>query len=80
MALRIEQEHAAAVAYLRISKEKSSVDEVEKMISSPDVSFTTVPQNTMKYAEFMFRTGAMKSKPASWKDLFFPNVHDATGS
>ncbi|MFM0644608.1 ABC transporter substrate-binding protein [Paraburkholderia bryophila] len=72
--------HAAAVAYLRISKEKSSVDEVEKMISSPDVSFTTVPQNTIKYADFMARTGLIKSRPQSWKDMFFPTAQSLSGS
>lgn len=72
--------HAAAVAYLRISKEKSSVDEVEKMISSPDVSFTTVPQNTIKYADFMARTGLIKAKPQSWKDMFFPTAQSLQGS
>jgi hypothetical protein len=33
-----------------------------------------------KYAEFMFRTGAMTAKPVSWKELFFPNVRSAPGS
>jgi len=28
----------------------------------------------------MLRSGSMKKKPASWKDLFFPNVHDTPGS
>ncbi|RKT21540.1 NitT/TauT family transport system substrate-binding protein [Paraburkholderia sp. RAU2J] len=72
--------HAAAVAYLRISKEKSSVEEVEKMITSPNVSFTTVPQNTIKYADFMARTGLIKKKPASWKDMFFPTAQSLQGS
>ncbi|RKE39244.1 NitT/TauT family transport system substrate-binding protein [Paraburkholderia sp. BL23I1N1] len=72
--------HAAAVAYLRISKEKSTVDEVEKMISTPDVSFTTVPQNTIKYADFMARAGLIKARPQSWKDLFFPTVQSLQGS
>lgn len=72
--------HAAAIAYLRISKEKSTVEEVEKMITSPDVSFTTVPQNTMKYADFMARTGLIKAKPQSWKDLFFPTAQSLQGS
>lgn len=72
--------HAAAVAYLRISKEKSTVDEVEKMITSPDVSFTTVPQNTIRYADFMARTGLIKAKPQSWKDMFFPTAQSLQGS
>ncbi|WP_144137494.1 ABC transporter substrate-binding protein [Paraburkholderia sp. BCC1884] len=75
-----KDKHAAAMAYLRISKEKSTVDEVEKMISSPDVSFTTVPQNTIKYADFMARTGLIKAKPVSWKDMFFPTAQSLQGS
>jgi NitT/TauT family transport system substrate-binding protein len=75
-----KDKHAAALAYLRISKDKSSVDEIEKMISSPDVQFTTTPQNTVKYADFMARTGLIKTKPATWKDLFFPTSQSQQGS
>lgn len=75
-----KDKHAAALAYLRISKEKSRVEDIEKMISSPDVSFTTTPRNTTKYAEFMARTGLIKSAPASWKDMFFPTAQSLQGS
>jgi NitT/TauT family transport system substrate-binding protein len=34
----------------------------------------------MKYVDFMFKTGAIKVRPDSWKDLFFPNVHALAGS
>ena len=34
-----------------------------------------LPLNTMKYFDFMHRVGAIKNKPASWKDLFFPEAH-----
>ena len=34
----------------------------------------------MKYAEFMQRVGAIKEKAGSWKDLFFPEIHDKSGS
>ncbi len=34
----------------------------------------------MKYANFMYQTGAIKVKPDSWRDLFFPNVHALPGS
>ncbi|MFC0399795.1 ABC transporter substrate-binding protein [Paraburkholderia rhizosphaerae] len=75
-----KDKHAAALAYLRISKDKSSVEDIEKMISSPDVQFTTTPQNTVKYADFMARTGLIKTKPASWKDMFFPTGQSQQGS
>jgi len=38
------------------------------------------PQGFMKFAEFMVKTGALKTKPASWKDVFFPEVHGENGS
>ena len=75
-----KDKRAAAADYLRISKEKSSVADTEKMIDSPDVSFTTTPQNTMKYADFMARTGLIKTKPTVWKDMFFPSAQNLKGS
>lgn len=39
-----------------------------------------VPENTMKYAEFMHAIGTIKVKAASWKELFFPEVHALAGS
>jgi len=71
---------AAAEAYLRISKDKDTLDNIARMMNDPQVVFTTTPQNIMKYADFMAKTGAIKVKPESWKDLFFPNVHGAAGS
>ncbi|WP_109477395.1 ABC transporter substrate-binding protein [Paraburkholderia sp. C35] len=75
-----KDKHAAAEAYLRISKDKSNVADIEKMISSPNVVFTTTPENTLKYADFMARTGLIKAKPASWKDMFFPTAQSLQGS
>ena len=71
---------AAAEAYLRISKDKDTVDNIARMLNDPQVVYTTTPQNVMKYADFMAKTGAIKVKPDSWKDLFFPNVHGMPGS
>lgn len=34
----------------------------------------------MPFADFMYRTGGIKEKPASWKDLFWENVHSKPGS
>jgi NitT/TauT family transport system substrate-binding protein len=71
----------AARIYLEMSADKRLTQDVlVSLLANPDYQYTNVPQNVMKYAEFMFRTGAMKTKPASWKDLFFPNVHTAPGS
>ena len=55
-------------------------EELVSILGNPDYKFTNVPQNIMKYAEFMLRSGSIKKKPASWKELFFPNAHDTPGS
>jgi NitT/TauT family transport system substrate-binding protein len=71
---------AAAEAYLRISKDKDTLDNIARMMNDPQIVFTTTPQNVMKYADFMYKIGAIKVKPESWKELFFPDVHGLPGS
>jgi len=39
-----------------------------------------VPENSMKFAAFMQSVGSLKEVPKSWKDLFFPEIHDLNGS
>lgn len=70
----------AAETYLRISKDKDTVEDIMKMLDDPQVKFTTTPQNVMKYVDFMHKTGSIKVKPASWKELFFDNVQNLPGS
>ena len=72
---------AAADAYLRISKDKDSRENILKLLNDPQIVFTTTPQNVMKYVDFMAKIGAIKAKAdGGWKDLFFPNVHGLPGS
>jgi NitT/TauT family transport system substrate-binding protein len=71
---------AAAEAYLRISKDKDTIDNILKMMNDPSIVYTTTPQNVMKFAEFMAKTGAIKVKAESWRDFFFPNVYSLPGS
>jgi NitT/TauT family transport system substrate-binding protein len=70
----------AAQTYLRLSRDKSSTDDILKMLNDPNVKYTTTPQNVIKYVDFMQKIGSIKAKPDSWKDLFFPNVHALPGS
>ncbi|HSP66971.1 MAG TPA: hypothetical protein VLN48_04550 [Bryobacteraceae bacterium] len=55
-------------------------EEILEVLNDPHVKFTTTPENVMKYAEFMHGAGSLKNRPASWKDLFFPEIHGAPGS
>jgi NitT/TauT family transport system substrate-binding protein len=77
----INKDHkAVAETYLRMTKDKSSVDDIVKMLDDPTMVFTTTPNNTMKYVDFMYKIGSIKVKPDSWKDMFFPNAQDLSGS
>jgi NitT/TauT family transport system substrate-binding protein len=76
-----ERPRDAAQIYIEMSHNKrQSVEEVEKEIAAPDVEYTTTPVGVMVQAKFMHDTGRVKDIPASWKDYFFPTVHDQPGS
>ncbi len=79
-ALIAQDRMKAAAIYLQISKQKSSPEEIAKILTDPNSRFSIVPSGTMKYAEFMSRVGTIKAKPASWKELFFPPLHALPGS
>ena len=77
----INKDHAAAAqAYLAINKGDLNKDFVEKILNDPDIQFGVAPKNMSKYADFMHKAGAIKTKPASWKDYFFDDVHNEAGS
>ena len=50
------------------------------MLNDTEIKVTMTPENTMKLAEFMLKVGTLKNKEGSWKDLFFPEVHNLPGS
>jgi NitT/TauT family transport system substrate-binding protein len=70
----------AAGYWIEDVKSKLPVEKVTEVISGPQVKWTMEPLNTMKFATFMHGVGSLKEAPKSWKDLFFPEVHDLSGS
>jgi len=71
----------AAKAYLRLANDKRTPEEdIVKLLNDPENVYTLTPQNVMKYVEFMHKVGSIKVMPASWKDMFFPNAHELSGS
>lgn len=71
---------AAAELYLASEKPSLSLDFVRSLIAAPENHYTTVPENSMKFAAFQQRIGLIKERPAGWQDLFFPELHDRPGS
>jgi NitT/TauT family transport system substrate-binding protein len=71
----------AAKLYIEMANEKKlTEDELTTIISGKDMEYTRVPRQLGKLVEFMYRTGFIKNKPSSWKDLFFQEAHALPGS
>ncbi len=71
----------AAGLYIEMTKDKNmTAEELASTMSSKDMEYTKVPSNVGKMVDFMHRVGLIKTKPASWKDLFFDSAHSLPGS
>lgn len=70
----------AAELYVRSENPGESVEEVLEQLNDPQIVFTTTPSRITAFADFMHRVGAISARPASWTDLFFPDIHHKEGS
>jgi NitT/TauT family transport system substrate-binding protein len=71
----------AAEIYISLSGDRRSApDEIVKMITDPDIDYTTAPANVMALVDFMHKTHRLRTIPSSWKDMFLPTAHDLQGS
>ena len=65
---------------LSCCRTSETIEEIMTTLSDPKNVITMVPQNTLKYAQFMYDIGSLKHRATSWKELFFPEVHDLPGN
>lgn len=81
-AMQIIEKDPQAAARIYLAEDESKLDEslVLNIITDSQVRFTTTPAAFGTYTDFMYRTGAIKVKAESWKDVFFPEVHGEAGS
>jgi NitT/TauT family transport system substrate-binding protein len=70
----------AAEIYAQEGGNKEKVDFLHKIMNDPAVHYTMAPEGVLPYAQFMHKVGTLKHEPKSWKDLFFPEVHNLPGS
>ena len=71
---------SAADVYLSMVKERATAEEVVQLFKQPGAIFQAAPIRTMVYADYMAKAGFIKPAPKSWKDYFFPLLHDRNGS
>jgi NitT/TauT family transport system substrate-binding protein len=81
-AVRIINADKKAAARTYVEEEHSKLDPafVAKILEDPEFVVTAVPQGIMTYAQFMHRTRSIGNLPASWKDVYFPEIHGRPGS
>jgi len=71
----------AAQTYIEMTKEKRlTVDDLFALFNTKDMEYTKTPNNVGKMVDFLHSIGSVKTKPDSWKDMFFPEVHSLPGS
>jgi NitT/TauT family transport system substrate-binding protein len=68
----------AAEIYLKASGDKMPVDELTGILNDPAIRYTMQLEGIGPFVDFMAKTGILKSPPASWRDMFFPEA--LTGS
>lgn len=71
---------AAAALFKRTDKSKATAADILTMIQDrSEVDYRPDVKGTMIYADFLHRTGDLKSMPASWKDYFWESVYGFKG-
>jgi NitT/TauT family transport system substrate-binding protein len=81
-AMKLIKDDPAGMAALWVKAENSRlpVAEAERIIRLPENEWTTTPKKVMEYADYMSRAGMLAVKPASWRDVYFEDVHALPGS
>lgn len=70
----------AAEIYVKAEASNANIDDIAAMLKDGSNTFTVVPGGTMRYAESMAETGMLQAPLKSWKDVFFPLIHDRDGT
>jgi NitT/TauT family transport system substrate-binding protein len=74
--------HPKETAAYYVADSNGRIDQalMEQLLSDPSFRYILTPHATMKWATFMYKVGRIKAQPASWKDMFWPELHDRDGS
>ncbi len=70
----------AAEIYIKASGTKESLTDLLVQLNNPSLGYSTTPLNVTKFADFMYQTGTIKTRPKEWKELFFSEIHGKKGN
>src|SRR5947209_10364958 len=60
----------AAEIYLKVTKEKTPVEDLMEVLADPRIQYTTRLGGIQSFVTFMGKVGTLKNPPADWKDMF----------
>jgi NitT/TauT family transport system substrate-binding protein len=81
MMLIKQDTRAAAELYRRTEATKLGIDDIRRILDDENmIAYTPTPTKIGVFADYLLRTGLLKHKVLSWKDVFFENVHDLPGN
>jgi len=69
----------AAQFYLDASKDKISLDDLIAILTAPDYIFGKTPHRVGAAIDMMHKAGILKTRPASWKEMYFAEAHALPG-
>ena len=71
----------AAKLYIELTREKRLTEaDLVASFFGPDMIYSRTPLQVAKVLDFMHRIGSIKTKAASWKDMYFPEAHNLPGT
>jgi NitT/TauT family transport system substrate-binding protein len=63
-----------AEIYLKVTGEKSSVDDIMQVLADPAILYQTKVGGIGSFVSFMGRVGTLKNPPKDWREMFFPEA------
>jgi NitT/TauT family transport system substrate-binding protein len=80
MKLIAAEPRRAAEIYLKSEQVNLKPEEIVEQIGDGSTTYEIAGRGIVSYGKFMAKIGMTKTAPESWKDVFFPFVHDRPGS
>jgi len=67
----------AAEMYRAVTQERSTVETLVGILTTPGIKYDSVPRGVMTLGSFMARIRTIPVGPSSWEDVFFPEARQA---
>ena len=69
----------AAEIYLKVTKDRTPVEEIMEVLADPAIQYTTKPGGIESFVSFMAKVGTLRNPPSDWREMFFPEALGGPG-